>query len=504
MLALKEGFIEYSYNGQSRFCVFRTFPEWNWLIALSVTADEVFENRTAYLKVVSLIACIIFMAVGWLTYLFSQKLVRRLEETLWCVQKVGEGNLDVHVDVDSSHDEIGVLQEGINSMIVKRKQMEEALRESESRLQGILDNTSAVIYIRDKDGKYVLTNRQYEKLLNIIQEDIREKTLYDLFPEDVANSLRADDQKVFEAGTPVQFEEVMQHTGEPHTYISVKFPVYDAAGLPYGICGISTDITERKQAEERIKNQNLLLEQAVQEKQQEMEALFERMLRQEKLATIGRMAGSIAHELRNPLGAVKQSAFFLKRLYHKRKLEASNPKVEKHLVLIENELDISERVISGLLQMTRMRPIQREQANLHAIIADATERCHLPERIQLALEVSPEPFVIWADPLQLRQVFINLLTNAAQAIERDGNITIRAKQLTKDRACRIDVEDTGVGIAPEALDNIFEPLYTTKTTGTGLGLSICKQIIEHHQGRISLQSSAGRGTTVTIVLPDRA
>jgi signal transduction histidine kinase len=267
------------------------------------------------------------------------------------------------------------------------------------------------------------------------------------------------------------------------------------------IAGAASDVTERRRVEEQLKNQNLLLEQAVQEKQREMEALFERVLRQEKLATIGRIASSIAHELRNPLGAVKNSVFFLKRLWQKQQLDASNPKVPEHLELIEAELDTSERVISDLLQLTRMNPIQRGQTDLRPIIEDAASRCQLPKQIRLTLDLNPEPFMIWADPSQLRQVFINLLTNAIQAIEGDGNITIRAIRLTKDTATRIEIENDGIGIEPDVLDKVFEPLYTTKATGTGLGLSICKQIIEHHQGQISIKSQVGQGTTVTIVLP---
>ncbi len=149
------------------------------------------------------------------------------------------------------------------------------------------------------------------------------------------------------------------------------------------------DITERKQAEERIKNQNALLKKAVQEKQQEMEGLFERLLRQEKLVTIGQIAGSIAHELRNPLGAIKQSVFFLKRLSQRGQLNASHPKV-----LIDAETDTSERVISDLLQMTRRNPPRREQTNVHALIRDAAGRCHLSQRVQFNLELPPEPFLI--------------------------------------------------------------------------------------------------------------
>jgi signal transduction histidine kinase len=266
---------------------------------------------------------------------------------------------------------------------------------------------------------------------------------------------------------------------------------------------IGQDITERKRAEEQIKNQNILLKKAVQEKQREMEALFERLLRQEKLATIGQMASSIAHELRNPLGAVKNSVFFLKRLYHNQHLDTSNPSVEEHLNLIETELNTSERVIADLLQMIRMKPPQREQTDLGPIIEDAVKHCHFPKGVQCIIELQPESFLISADPIQLRQVFVNLLTNAIQAITGDGSITIRAKQVPEDQSCVIEVEDTGTGIEYDTLDNVFEPLYTTKAAGTGLGLSICKQIIENHQGQISVKSRVGQGTTVTILLPEQ-
>jgi signal transduction histidine kinase len=267
-------------------------------------------------------------------------------------------------------------------------------------------------------------------------------------------------------------------------------------------------IQEREQARVALETAYAEVEKQVEERtaelrtaNQEMEALFERLLRQEKLATIGQITGSIAHELRNPLGAVKQSAFFLNRLYQRQQLHASNPKVKEHLALIRAELDIAERVISDLLQMTRMKQTQREYTNLRPLIIDAVNRCHLPEQIQFTLNVSPEPFLILADPSQLRQVLINIFTNAVQAIEQDGSITISAKQLPEDGSCVIDIEDTGLGIKHDALDKVFEPLYTTKAIGTGLGLSICKQIIEKHQGHISVKSQVGQGTTVTIVLP---
>jgi signal transduction histidine kinase len=177
--------------------------------------------------------------------------------------------------------------------------------------------------------------------------------------------------------------------------------------------------------------------------------------------------------------------------------------VKEHLDLIGAELDISERAISDLLQMTRMKPPQREQTDLHPIIVDAAEHSHLPENIHLTIKLQSEPFIIWVDPGQLRQVFINILTNAVQAIEQDGNITIRATQLTQEKSTIIEIENDGLGIEPDALSKVFEPLYTTKAMGTGLGLSICRQIIENHQGQISVSSQVGQGTIVTIIFPSQ-
>ena len=300
----------------------------------------------------------------------------------------------------------------------------------------------------------------------------------------------------------LEFEIHPLNAAEPRIIASVAELERDAHGQPLIVRGVIQDITARKRAEAQLQNHARLLEQAVQEKQREMETLFERLLRQEKLATIGQMAGSIAHELRNPLGAVKQSVFFLKRLAERQLLTPANPKVNEHLTLMETELDRSERVIADLLEMTRLKPLRCEQHEFRALLADALAHCQIPARIHPQLEFAAEPFLIWVDAAQFRQVLINLLTNAAQAITEEGQITIRVKQLTEKGGCVIELQDTGAGIAPDALAKVFDPLYTTKAAGTGLGLSICKQIIERHHGQIAISSQPGQGATVTLSLPD--
>lgn len=136
--------------------------------------------------------------------------------------------------------------------ITTRKQAEEALQESEERLKSIIDNTTSVIYLKDRHGKYILINRQYETLFHITKDQIIGKTDYDVFPEEMSNALRENDRKVLEVGGPLEFEEIVPHDDGIHTYISIKFPLRDSSGVPYGVCGISTDVTARKQAEEQI------------------------------------------------------------------------------------------------------------------------------------------------------------------------------------------------------------------------------------------------------------
>ena len=137
--------------------------------------------------------------------------------------------------------------------ITERKRAEEALKESEERLRAVLDNSTTVLYLKDTEGRYILVNRQYETLFHVTEAEVVGKTDYDLFPEEAADALVANDRAVLAADAPLEFEEDVPHDDGLHTYVSVKFPLPDATGTTYAVCGISTDITERKKAAEELK-----------------------------------------------------------------------------------------------------------------------------------------------------------------------------------------------------------------------------------------------------------
>ena len=395
----------------------------------------------------------------------------------------------------------------LRAEITDRKLAEEALHENEERLQLAMKATNDVVWDWD-----ILHDSQRWNEAGILvfgwADIVTQPQTSAWWGERIH---LADRQRVVAKFDAVVADPAQSHWQDEYHFRKADgsyalvfdrgYVIRNEQGAAVRMIGAMLDITERKRAEEQLKVHNRLLEEAVQQKQHEMEALFDTLRRQEKLATIGQMAGSIAHELRNPLGAVKQSVFYLKRLVETQELTASNPKVLRHLDLMDAELNTSARVISDLLEMTRQKPLHCQVTDLRALISEAVTRGQLPERVRVTIALESEPFLIYADPLQMHQVFLNLLTNAAQAIKGEGAITIRAKQLTEHGESLIEIYDSGVGIAPEALPKIFEPLYTTKATGTGLGLSICKQIIENHQGRISLTSQPGQGVTVTLRLP---
>jgi signal transduction histidine kinase len=225
--------------------------------------------------------------------------------------------------------------------------------------------------------------------------------------------------------------------------------------------------------------------------------------RQEKLASLGVLAAGVAHEIRNPLTAIKA------RLFTQRKaLNPGSPAFED-TVVISKEIDRLERIVKDVLEFARP-----PEPNLVALSADVPPR-EAAELMTLQLEKSGidlkvdglARIMIQADPEQLKQVLINLIQNAAESIGRNGTITLRARTATErlngqpHPAVILEVEDTGKGISPEVERRLFDPFFSTKEGGTGLGLAIAARIVEKHGGTLQFRTRLNQGTTFAIVLP---
>jgi len=202
----------------------------------------------------------------------------------------------------------------------------------------------------------------------------------------------------------------------------------------------------------------------------------------ERLATIGQFAASIGHELRNPLGVVESSLYLLRQ--HLR-AEADAPAVKKHLDRIGAEVVRANKTIHDLLDLARNRPPQKRATRLRELVDSAAEAAMLPAALTLHASL-PADLTVMIDPDQIRQVLVNLLTNAMQALKGRGQIWAEV-EAAPDGATRLRIRDDGPGIPAEHRAHIFEALYTTKAKGSGLGLALCRRILEAHGGTIEAE-----------------
>jgi len=252
---------------------------------------------------------------------------------------------------------------------------------------------------------------------------------------------------------------------------------------------------QRKQAEEQLKEYSERLEVMVEERTKELREAQEQVVRREKLAVLGQLAGGVGHDLRNPLGAIKNAAYFLNMV-----LEEPDPEVKETLEILEKEVGTSEAIISSLLDFARAKPPTKRKISVNEMLQEVLARTAVPNNIEVLQEINETLPEILADPHQLGQVFENIILNGIQAMTKGGQLTVKCEALAPGRVS-VSITDTGAGIPEEQLGKLFEPLYTTKARGIGLGLAVVKTLVEGHGGTIEVESEMEKGSTFTVKLP---
>ena len=263
-----------------------------------------------------------------------------------------------------------------------------------------------------------------------------------------------------------------------------------------GTCLASlSDITERRQAEDEIRQLNASLEKRVEERTRELRDAQEQIVRKEKLSVMGELAGSVGHELRNPLSVINSAAYYLKMIQ-----PAASEETKYNLDIIEQEVLIAEKVINNLLDFGRTIVADSEVVSVSKLISQTLNRVTVPASIKVILDVPDNLAKVSVDPLQATQIFGNLILNACQAMNAPGGKLTISAALQGDMI-EVRINDNGIGISQENMQKIFDPLFTTKVRGVGLGLPLSKKLIEANGGCIKVLSEEGKGTTFTVCLP---
>ncbi len=257
---------------------------------------------------------------------------------------------------------------------------------------------------------------------------------------------------------------------------------------------ILLDITDRKLAEEKLTEYSQNLEEKVEERTKELRDAQDQLIRKEKLAIVGQLAGSVGHELRNPLGIIANAVYYLKMTHPN-----ADDTTKEYMDIISSEIRISEKIISDLMDFSRIRKGKRSEIDLNRLVTQALKRQSPPDNIEVVREIPSGPLSIRVNTRQIIQVLTNLLSNAYQAMPEGGTLTIHAEN--GGDTVRLSVTDTGSGIPGDDMGKIFEPLFTSRARGIGLGLTVSRDLAEGNGGTIEVQSEEGRGSTFTITLP---
>lgn len=397
--------------------------------------------------------------------------------------------------------------------ISERKRAEEDIRASEAFTRAVLDNLPIGIavnsssppvefkYMNDNFPRIYRTTRQAimdpDSFWTAVYGDtpamdaIKQRVLADVATGDPAR-MRWDDVPIARAGGPT-------------TYVSAKNILIPGQDL---LISTVWDTTDRKVAEEKLRDSldalkrseamlvklNADLEARVEERTRSLRDAQEKMIRQERLATIGKLAGSMSHELRNPLGAISNSAYLLAM-----KVSGVDEKIAKHVSIIREEADRAASIINSLLDHARVKVDEAKDVNINVLLDRTLASVTPGAGIEVEKRYVADLPVLRLDELRVIQVFTNLITNAFQAMPGGGKLTLSTA--VEGGHVAVVITDTGTGIAPEHMTKLFEPLFSTKTRGIGLGLTITKEILDAFGGTVDVQSTVGVGTTFTVRLP---
>lgn len=372
---------------------------------------------------------------------------------------------------------------------------QEALWESEQRLRKIIEHMPVLLDAFDEKGVALFWNSECERVTGYTADEIvgNPHGMELLVPD---RRVRVDILKHLQTlGNYYRDWEidVTCKDGQVRTIawsnISRDYPIPN-----WQSWGIGVDVTARKRAEADLKTYSAHLEEMVRERTAALQEAQEQLVRQEKLAVLGQLAGGVGHELRTPLATISNAVYYLNMT-----LPDAGQTTHEYLGIIETEVHNSERIIAELLDFARIDIVTTQTIHLSAIVEQVLKKQALPDTIRVTWDFSQDLPSIAADPRHLEQILEDLVINALQAMPQGGEIRLDAT--AHDGALRLRVTDTGCGMSPEHRSKVFEPLFTTKTRGIGLGLAICKKLVEANGGTILVESREGCGSTFMITLP---
>ncbi|MCA9753867.1 MAG: PAS domain S-box protein, partial [Gemmatimonadetes bacterium] len=462
-------------------------------VALSVSATGA-RHESRWRAVITALGLIAFGVAG--TSLLVNRIVGPILELGDASERVADGDLDARfhpsgdVEIDRLASAFERLRERLHHVTIRQvtsqRELTERVRaktaeieETRRHLSNVLENVGASILVADLDGTIVSANSHATHIFGIKPEYFVGRNLAE-FPDD---GRTVDDvlRDISEAQGPIVTEaRLRQPDGRQSDLLVTHTVLLDAQGQRAALLQVTKDITPLKNMERRL-------------------------VSSERMSAMGEMAGEIGHELNNYLMAIGGRAELILAAIDRGADERALQKIRASAAIIAAQVSDMRLLTDGLLESARKETSPKEldlNALLRATI-DFVKPQNRFDRIEMRLEETAEPLILHADPQQIRQVVLNLLSNAAEAIhdKTGGEGTILVRTFEGGETVGISVQDDGTGVDARARSRIFEPHFTTKEKGHGFGLAVCHRVVENHGGRIEVASQPGQGATFTIHLP---
>ena len=429
-------------------------------------------------------------------YTIANRIAQPIMRLRAAMTAVGQGDFAAIEEI-STRDEVGALVESIRAMVNRLREAGKELGESELKFRTLVGNIPGVFYRCANDAAYTM------EFISPAIQDLSGYPASDFIGNRVrtyASVIHADDMdlvnKAVEDGLNQRQAYVIEYR-VVHRDGSIRWAreygrgIFGEAGELLHLDGAVFDVTERRRMESDLR-------QALDQAKEAMDKLS----RQERLAALGQVAGTVSHELRNPLAAIRNSMALIRQLTADKGLG-----VERAVDRVERNIGRCNGIISDLLEFTRKRDLNRTSTAIDGWLAEMLDEHSPVEGVAVIRELSSSG-VVALDRDRFRQVMVNLLDNAAQAMTVSGwsptdgrRLTIVVKTEAAGPHVRLSIADNGPGIATENLAKIFEPLFTTKTSGVGLGLPTVRTIVEQHGGTIDVESTVDAGTAFVVWLP---
>lgn len=356
---------------------------------------------------------------------------------------------------------------------------------SEHLLRSIMDNSPAVIYVKNVDGEFTFVNQRFLTVFKMERENVLGKKLHDLFPKENADEMIKSDLIILAYGETLEIEETAPHEDGLHTYTSIKFPLLDLTGEIYAVCGISTDISDKIQQEQLLR-------------------------RSQKMDALGKLTGGIAHDYNNMLGVILGYSELLDDALKQQ------PNLQKFAREIIRASERGANLTKKLLTFSRPQQSENKSLNINELLQDRFDMLQkvLTARIKLEFDLDEDLWPVSINSGDFEDSIVNITINAMHAMSEGGQLTIKTLNeelseldagylhITAGEYVYVSFTDTGIGMNSETQEKMFDPFFTSKgNLGAGLGLSQVYGLIQTNGGAIKVNSEHGHGTRLTIYLP---